>query len=90
MHTNAPLFVRSDLRFDGENDGFERILDPSDANGVEGTSVPIEITDEQREVMKKQLAKRELVSNVSTLKMNTDFEVSDVGVESTSQEIKKT
>ena len=75
------IVVRSDLRLDDvDSDTFECILDPSDANGIEGMSVPIRVTDEQSEVMKQRLANGELVSNVSTLTMNAGFKVSDEGV----------
>ena len=88
------ILVRTDLRFDNVDDpSFECILDPNDteADGLEmlvdGTgmistsaySVLIDVTEEQKKELRNKLASGELVSNVSTLKMD-DFDISDEAV----------
>ena len=80
------ILVRADLRFDNVDDpSFECILDPIETL-VDGTStssassaysVPIDATEEQKTEMRNKLANGELISNVSTLKMDADFDISD-------------
>ncbi len=72
------ILVRSDLRFDAvDENAFECILDPSDADGVESISAPIDLTEAQMGSMKEMVAEGKVISNLSTLNMPNKFDPSD-------------
>lgn len=78
------ILVRSDLHLDaGVDDGeeFECVLDPNDAaGGIAGTSLPIDLTHEQKKELKDKLKRGDLVSDSTTLKFEDGFKISDKAV----------
>ena len=78
------IIVQSQLRLDEddgvESESFDCVLDAIDADGVDGHSVPIDVTKQQRKILKKLFKDGDIVSDESTLKMESGFKLSKNGV----------
>jgi len=63
-----------------EEEGFECVLDPSDADGISNLSFPIIASVAQKQVLKEKLNKGELISDHSTLLFGNGVQLSADGV----------
>lgn len=80
--SECTILARSDLRLDGtENeDSFECVLDGADTSGVEGITLPIDLTENQKNELKEKMKTGELVSDLSTLLLEDGFKISEEAV----------
>ena len=79
--TECTLSVVAPLRFDyADEDEFECLLDPIDADGEEHAYVPIQITDVQKQILQTKYNNNEIISEVSTLKFDNDIFINDDGI----------
>ena len=63
-----------------ESESFDCVLDAIDADGVDGLNVPIDVTKQQRIILKRLFKSGNIVSDESTLKMEPGFKLSKYGV----------
>jgi hypothetical protein len=75
------IVVQNKLRVDNVNDiSFECVLDPLDAGGNTHISVPIRVSDEQKQILQTKFETGELISESSTLMLDQDMQISLEGV----------